>query len=432
MKEKRTEREEANFQSSRRIKSDELERQRKKGDYFPGLNLQIGVEGKAEARALVTWCVPPQTAKALADHKLDHVGDGFCPYVLISVLHEGGQETERLIVPFHKMATYLTFRRPGSHFILGVLFWSYDPIWELRTGWCEKYGNGVYCKALFLRETAAEYELPLEECLQLGYLGSNIGISSVKVDVDPQFFAKEWPQWVKNFVESWYDQPSRDQCQFRRRLIFSALFKSWLLIVGWLVVSSLRLGWALYGLLLAVKPSQIAWSQILSLKIGDNFLERVWLKKNVNYWSRRVVFRPLTWIFLGVIGYYFYSRYGMEVKVQPNLVIGLLIVASVVAVLVPLTALLLGRLMKDDDNHPPVKTERQKKKEARHKSLRQKKFRWEEQLRVEKETAIRKEFEAMTCRLGAKPVLAELPPEKVTIFLKAEAWKNKVCKPFAR
>lgn len=431
MKENRTPEEEVLFQTHRNEKIKKFAEDLEWDDKFKGLNLQIGLDGQAEARALITWCIPPDTAKQMASYQNNRSS---LPYILLSVVYEGKREVERLVMPFHKMATYVTFRRPGSYSILGVIFWSSEPIWKLREFWYKRpRDNYYYSYDLFDAQTSLEYEIPLEQCFVSRWLGGYIGFMWTNVHVDPKFFAKEWPRWVRDFVDGWYDQQSRDECHFRKRLIFAVLFKSWLLILVWLFMTTTKLILALYYLVNAIRPTKIAWKKIFALELSHDFIRQFrGNREETDYWIKRPYLRPSSLIFFAVLGYYLFRSYSVNVQVQPDLPVRLLVGVISVSALAFMAALVLQVVLQKKDAGSGVMTARQKRRAERKRLREEEKYKRIAEWRAQEKLAVEREFEAMTCRVGAKPVLEDLPPEKVTIFLRAAALKNRVCKPFAR
>lgn len=196
------------------------------------LELFIGEKGGVakSATAPIRWCIGPETQKKLAKHDVKN------PHLLLVVVADN-KEMTRQLAPLTDVMDYIQFQKPGPNKVYATIVWNRDG----KRGELEKRftqidggryrthvigpdGNFWFIDDSYYRERNDDsYPYPFSS------YWSYCGYAEISVNVPQELFAKEYPNWLKRwtnwgykFVEK-YVGPCRDQCQFRKRALFSPL-----------------------------------------------------------------------------------------------------------------------------------------------------------------------------------------------------------------
>ncbi len=194
----------------------------------------------------VRWCISKEVINVLKERKVVN------PYILIVTVADG-REMTRQLVPMEDTMIYVQFAKPGENTIFAHIVWNADG--EFNSLW-----------KTYLRRSEGRYYTDVINSAgeMFGDQHGPLRIASVKVIVPKELFAKEPPEWEQRWVNAYFSQPPRDQCEYRkRRLIAYTLQPIWFVIRFILGVLL-----AILALLLAKSP-ELKPLVCLSMNIGD-------------------------------------------------------------------------------------------------------------------------------------------------------------------
>lgn len=397
--------------------------------------LHFYVEGKTAGDPVVAlrWCICPEISDKLKEVMAD-------PYLLISILvptkHDTWRETERKLVPLKRAMEYVYFQGAGPHRILGTIVWPLDEVHKTR-----KY---------FLSQKAGEYETQIvshydtEPHFILSSYAANYGWidkeTSLKIYVAKEYFAKEPPQWLKSWVNLWFETKPRDQCSFRRRCILAFTLQP-ILIFLWIIINLLiKIGAVVICLLLTMRS--IGFKSLMHPIVGmpidvwKNCNSAILRDKHGNLRSAPIMLSlfplsPAFICFMLLICFAGAHHHGVNNYLFPSLIKTSFIAATLSALLfivaIIVKAIIEAKRAKNPDGYWYKKF---KGKEAKRKA----------KIAVKKEKErlafIRvydRNISPLVCTgMPVKANLGALPPEKVTLHLRYMDLKTKVCKPFSQ
>ena len=170
------------------------------------LELIIG-DGSGEvqnANIPIGWCVDQGTLNELKNMGAKN------PHILIVTVVKNGeghyQELTRHIAPFDQALEYVQFQRPGINKIYATIIWT-------------KNGNN---KTLWENYTKIEHGRHSTEVVynKIGTFSkpkNSLEFFEVDVDIPKELFAKEYPKWLKWYINLWHDNAIlKDQCHFKK------------------------------------------------------------------------------------------------------------------------------------------------------------------------------------------------------------------------
>ena len=221
------------------------------------LKLVVGSEKQGSANIAVRWTVGRGELKKL--ERVKH------PYILLSVWHSGvKREVERVLVPLERAMTYLQFQRAGRHIVRAAIVFpregEYEPDYFGRKFYELSAKRGPDQFVCYVTEPTGELDeqrIELRACL-VGDL-----LAEVNVEVSADFFAKDPPQWLEQWVNLVYEYPPRDQCAFRRRFLFAFTLQPVVLAVVVPFMVLVRVAYALVAL--AWGRNDIVWRAVFGL-----------------------------------------------------------------------------------------------------------------------------------------------------------------------
>lgn len=154
------------------------------------------------ATVLVQWCITEDERNSLIDHSAQQ------PLILFVLADPDGHEDRRELYSLEREATHLAFHRGGEQVLHAQVVWSADSE-KLRKYFLSKknswYANTVIEGRKRLQSYTFDTDVQVLES------------ASATVNVDHAFFAPPPRPWEEKWVNLWFEQPPRDQCQFRRR-----------------------------------------------------------------------------------------------------------------------------------------------------------------------------------------------------------------------
>ena len=177
------------------------------------LKLILGDEkGKVQnANVPIRWCINKETLAILEQEKAVN------PHILIVTATQnryyGFKETSRHLAPLDQVIEFIQFQKPEKNFLFATIVWAkngtYSELWEkfLQKEY-RNYNTDV------ISETG--FSPPKKNCIEL---------AEVEVYMPREIFAKEYPAWLKKWVNLWFKSEARDQCHFRKRMIFAFTIK---------------------------------------------------------------------------------------------------------------------------------------------------------------------------------------------------------------
>ena len=376
----------------------------------------------------IRWCLTPEEIAHLRQNK---VAD---PHLLLVIVHEK-KNVDRQLVPLDRMMTYLSFNHPGENTVFATIVWHAGGKKELKK-WClntNKYGNW---------ET--EFYDSKEDTLKAG----DYALARIAVKVSPEFFAKDPPAWLKWWVNLWYETGFRNQCQFKKRLLFVAVpIQPWFVLLWVIIITLFRFLAATYWFVFRTKTevnfkaiirpfkyeSEDVWHKT---RYSRNFYEQ---DKNGKNRSGVVwLFHPATILLVAALLFgvdalwvHFFSAWWPYLLLSPVVIGVLLVVLSAVMLVVTLVSSLAVRLFKglklrQVDEVRRVAEEIRKKKEKEARKLEEQRLAMETKMR-----SLEHDLALLTCDGSFVAKIEALPREKQTVHLRFLDLKSKRCKPFA-
>ena len=180
------------------------------------LQLVTNTEEATSASIPMRWCLGRDTlAKLQAKGALN-------PYLLLITVN-ARLELVRHLVPIGQMMEYIDFRRPGPHKVLAAIVWN------------SQGDTKVLKKRIFggkIVDEVGSHKFSKMNVLDEGELCINDSqyksdhkfavcsldeVAQIEVSVAEEFFAAPPPKFEQFWVNFWFENTPRDQCQFRRR-----------------------------------------------------------------------------------------------------------------------------------------------------------------------------------------------------------------------
>ncbi|MDE1970189.1 MAG: hypothetical protein KGI50_01260 [Patescibacteria group bacterium] len=389
----------------------------------------------ADASLPLRWAVSPGTLQAL---KAQEARD---PHLLLCIVQKypNGRinEIQRLLIPFEYAMHYISFPRPGTFMLYATIVWPKEK-WahsnDLRGNFLRKDWDyyrmrlfrNVVDEAVALdidsQENSSENdegevfdgsrEIEFAPDRHNGPFYGVIDCGELELVVGKEFFAKEPPQWLSDWVNCWFESPARNSCQFRKRTIMAFTIQPVLLGIGalfleaYIFVNALILfliGGVLKGEVF-LSPFEYCWHNNPGELLSNNSRWFIPLHKSIFYFP----LVPGFWLSCGLIGRSLHVHHiGAFIAVCMLVMFALLV--AIVGV-----ALFLQNCAEKSDKKPAESTESQREKDRiRH-------------FYATKMNGLTDTGDALA------PSLSSLPPEKRTIRLRLQELKAKYCKLYAR
>lgn len=414
----------------------------------------------------VRWCIDPKDKAKLLELKAANV------HVLIVVAYANGAE-DRHLCSLGDAMTYVMFRFPGTHTVFARLVWAEEfakmekyllerssrsnyqnhMLDHKRTGFRENIGNQYYEedeKRHFIDQRYIEVE-PFE----------------LNVEVGKEHFAKEWPDWVKWWVNLPYAYPPVDQCQFRERMPFAVLVQPFGVAFFLLVRNVFGFVYFALGLLLCARGLNLwplvhplekefadIWPKVLLEKTDGQktppWRRSAWIVENRRGKLKlhRLFVSPL--LFAIVFGVLTFLRWRLEMDyleliafaaawvaeriqafiawVDFDIVLGLLMMAAISGAITAVFIFLPYRLIA-----------RYYRKKAAEQEALESSPEYQEARRQEAEAArlraLQDAYRYLMCPMASEPALQvdvkALPPERRTLRLRFLALKRDICRSYA-
>lgn len=389
----------------------------------------------------VRWCVDEETRKVLA-------GKGVInPHVLLVTIYDS-MEKDRQLVPLENVMTYVQFQSPGPNTIAATIVWAED-------------GNKNTLWKKFLKKEDGAFETDLVYPSSGNFVGEELenscGEDSVEVFVPEGLFAQKPFDW--NYVNYGFSREPKDQCEFRKRRIYSYTLKPFfeafkfvsLWVIGFLGV--------LIMLSIGVRPSRINWRILffhpwVSLKlyaVWDNFYLKHRYPREAWYYLQKhwkttkyetlVLFTPwvslpAVWIILYVFFLIMANSHQVELPaggkttefaswekarflVPFYATLILWATVNIVCFFIDLFRIVFFKLDDYISSKKPAWEKERKERIAKEGEEFASKY-------------FSKEFEPVFCEQGdLQADITALPEAKRTIFLRFLDLKSRVCRPFA-
>lgn len=382
--------------------------------------LQLFVENPdgLTPNAAVRWCLSRDVSTCVKEWRKI--------FLFVSVTRDDGTEVRRFLFPIEQLLGWVQFNRAGRHTLhAAVIGIGSDRIEEH-----ERFERRVFRKAsrtsweneVFGEETKSFIPERLFETF-LGYGREVLDKTELDIVVADGLFAKERPTWLRNYVESFFDQPSFDECQFRHRVIaaFSVLPLCYAVVYGIsalikVVQASVLFFWGERG---------IKWRAVLDVEAMPG---EVWSRRNrSNLFAERADGRPRSkWFrlfhpvsvlaFSGLL--FFVNHFGVwkETAVAGGGGAGIVLLVMVAAAIIQ-----------------SLSPKFREKLTRRTLERKQKRIAAAAARRTRREAEAEAVYEALTyAGVPVRPAVNELPKKRRTLYLRVLAHKAEVCRPYAK
>ena len=379
------------------------------------------------------WCLVPEEITFLREQRSEN------PHLFLVIVNSK-KEVDRQLIPIGKMMTYLSFRHPGENTVFASIVWRAGGFRNLKSRYLGKDRSGNY---FILHYDSDENTLVGTD----GY-----GLSTITVNVSPEFFSPEPKPWEKWWVNLWFETKPKDQCQFKKRRFLAYSIQPIAVLLFILFITVFRLLAALWWLGVRTRvpvnfgaivhpfrnQSIDVWWEASEWRGGRDFYK---MDKNKKLRPKFLLaFKPYLILLVAAILFLVDTLLVPEYDV-PMLWEYLLLSVVTVAVWV-IAAFLFGFILAivgsiieaviSSRDSKSKKRFKQQEKEA--KAVKAEKLAAEAAQRAveAKLKELENEFKLISCNGGPLiPKLEALPKEKRTIHLRFMDLKARVCKPFA-
>lgn len=381
----------------------------------PMLELHIGDNDITSGTLPITWCVRKDILKKLSEMNC-------IPYLLLIVAPFKEYcvvKEQRYLIPLKELMTYVSFNYTGENIIFGSIVWKgkhinniydVDPHYIIGMRPVDrrsdsairiKYGYNLTKESKVFPGFAISIDYSLETT-KVEETEPSCASARIDVDVPKGIFAKEPPEWEKQWVNWLFLHKALDQCEFRRRRMFAYSIAP-ILMIGTLLF---RLGFYLFAKGLLIKG--ISGQSLLHPLTYDS--ESISAKSKyplfyIDKWNnpRSLIFMPFTpTIMLAILSLgYIHPLIPFAIYI---IILSFIIETGIIG--------LLTRI--------EVKLGRKKKKKKK--------------TRVKKPAMTQLDMELLTCShtTQAFKSVQDLPKSHQTIHLRFTDLKSKICKPFSR
>jgi hypothetical protein len=366
----------------------------------------------------VRWCVDRATLKGLEDKGIRF------PYILLVVRNSKTKwREERMLVPFEDFLKYVSFSRPGENLIHAFLIHADEGFDRTRKQVARRL------EYMFVARHAGSYMTtffdsegkPFDHPKDLNI----VALTSVSITVARELFAPEPPAWEKHWVNLWFGRTRpHNQCDYRHRRLVAYTIQPPCMF-AWVILNYIVFGiCALISVLLG--RFDLSWGKFRPDQIGDvgeglDLEDASWFaKKRLYLWPLTPIIPLLATMLVVLIGKLPFRLDAL--LAYAVLMVALAMVATLVCVAIVLavagTAKLADRVhtlfMNWERNEGATSKNKQEVSPPRSLPL----------------PAYVAKASALSCdQIG--PSTMAIPKEYQTIQLRFQAFKAKVCKPFA-
>lgn len=186
------------------------------------LKLIPPTESTGDSVIKVAYCLSEETLRRIAGQGLPN------PYLLVIVAKKTAVETtdhndhthsyeevQRQLVPLKQGLFYLQFQSSGE-FLVQATIVAHKP-----NKYSQLHSTFVIDGRYYIFLDRLSGELIVSHDINYDKSYAVFGEDSFNCEVTAEFFAKEPPNWVKTWVNLFYDKNPIDQCQFRKRIPFA-------------------------------------------------------------------------------------------------------------------------------------------------------------------------------------------------------------------
>ncbi|MCH7883000.1 hypothetical protein IIA95_01125 [Patescibacteria group bacterium] len=328
----------------------------------------VGEARQNDAAVALRWCVGREALQELKKREAKN------PHLLLFVFKDG-KEQQRLLIPLEQMMHYVFFNHPGTHDLCGSIVWD-------NSGDRFELQKNVFHHYTKLCDIDSDNPFLLNCNLEMRGLNE---FGRLKISVDERFFAENPPQWEQGWVNFWYETAPRDQCQYRRRRFVAYSIQPPVLL-------------AFVFILVIARLSAMFWFLLLGRK-GIGF---------------RAIFRPFKFRTKEIWAY-------SEGSVYADIFSGPLDRIAELAI----------KITRWSSNARLEK--RRQRQKARIERREERRQREEQQRRRALDEFYNEELRELVCEgVPLKADVRALPEKRRTIYLRLQAFKAEVCRPFAR
>lgn len=220
--------------------------------------LKIMVE-KPEVQDVIVplrWCVDRETLDELRDRGVQD------PYLLL-VIVQRYHRPEHKLVPFNQMVEYVELQGPGENRIFATIVWNEKGRGDLWKRYLQRNDGRYNTDLVDSMSSGMDFHQPVD----------SIGKAELILEVPRELFAKEPRALEKRWVNFWFENKPKDQCQYRRRRALAYTIQPPAVLL-WLVFGKILWRWVVFLLLIIlgmwIEPhdswSPKSWKPLLDWK----------------------------------------------------------------------------------------------------------------------------------------------------------------------
>jgi hypothetical protein len=352
----------------------------------------------------ISWCIDDETFLYMKEEGAK------APYVIIYITPEEQPGKVYIVrVPFKRMMTYIPLKFKGKNRIFGRIKFddsgNYCPK-DIRYADLEprEYDNeDKTTNKIFVRDFEVGKDYKDDSDFLLFYSKTTAG-TYLSINVPAECFAKEPPEWEKAWVNAMIKGQPFDQCEFRRRRLWAYSVQPLIALVLMIV----RAVPTLVAFLVAARGFSLKYLfSPFAMDLDDTkemfYDGYLFVRSGKMKWFKKYYLLPLTPIFsFPIITLVILCLTGNIAATNIGMVL-LMIVGTLLSIgVLVLIACVIAYFIVSYLNKIPS---------------------WYDD---------QSEIEAIVCDGSAVSTkISKLPQKKRTVYLRYQAMKNKVCKPFA-
>lgn len=190
----------------------------------------------ADPNLKLGWCITREVREELKERK------AVDPYIFVVVCRpERDYIYQRYFFSMTDTVGLIQFNQPGKHRLHAVIVWPRKGA-APKDSWASDFSEMkrvLWRIEDFItydgREINAAGTIRYSSAVQRSVEFCLASITSIDIEVADGFFAKEPHPWLSWFVDLWDEEPSRNECIFRRRLLVSTVPKL-ILLPPWILL----------------------------------------------------------------------------------------------------------------------------------------------------------------------------------------------------
>jgi hypothetical protein len=234
----------------------------------------------------ITWCVDEKLLERLTKEKIKN------PHVLLVVKNITSGHESRHLVALEKGAEYIQFYGPGKNLVFAMLVWDSEKARKenLEARFLNTDRGRFQTSVLNKREKGYELNSTLDDTMVFNTIDD---CAELTVNVFKELFATPRNDWHYKWVNFWFEKAPRDECDFRKRILFSYSLKP--VLAFFYAFIKILSGFIFGSFLFGIGSKTVNWEAVFSP--FDSKFDEIWDRVDMDYEDRRWGWNIWLWIF---------------------------------------------------------------------------------------------------------------------------------------